>query len=40
MRHDPPRPLDFAGLAAFADIFFPRMWRRPHTFVPLGTVDR
>ena len=38
MRQDPPRPLDFAGLAAFADIFFPRMWRRRSTFVPLGTV--
>ena len=39
MRSDPPRPLDFAGLTAFADIFFPRMWRRRSTFVPLGTVS-
>lgn len=39
MRSDPPRPLDFAGLTAFADIFFPRMWRRRATFAPLGTVS-
>jgi acyl-CoA thioesterase len=39
MRSDPPRPLDFPLLTAFADIFFPRMWRRRSTFVPLGTVS-
>ena len=39
MRTNPPRPLDFAGLTAFADIFFPRMWRRRSTFAPLGTVS-
>jgi acyl-CoA thioesterase len=39
LRYDPPRPLDFAGLTAFADIFFPRMWRRRSTFKPLGTVS-
>lgn len=39
MRDDPPRPLDFASLTAMADIFFPRIWRRRTTFVPIGTVS-
>jgi len=39
LRDDPPRPLDFASLAAMADIFFPRVWLRRATFVPIGTVS-
>ena len=38
MRDNPPRPLDFAALTALSDVFFPRIWRRRATFVPLGTV--
>lgn len=38
VRDDPPRPLDFASLTALADVFFPSIWRRRATFVPLGTV--
>lgn len=39
MRDNPPRALDHASLAAFADIFFPRIWRRRATLVPIGTVS-
>jgi hypothetical protein len=39
VRDKPPRPLDFASLAAIADIFFPRIWRRRATLTPLGTVS-
>jgi acyl-CoA thioesterase len=38
MRDAPARPLDFASLAALADVFFPRLWRRRARLVPLGTV--
>jgi len=38
VRDQPPRPLDFPSLAGMADIFFPRIWRRRATFVPIGTV--
>lgn len=38
MRDNPPRPLDFASLTAMSDIFFPRIWMRRASFVPLGTV--
>jgi acyl-CoA thioesterase len=38
MRDDPPRPLDYASLTAMSDIFFPRIWLRRATFVPLGTI--
>ncbi len=38
MRDTPPRPLDFASLAALCDVFFPRIWLRRASFVPLGTV--
>jgi acyl-CoA thioesterase len=38
MRDDPPRPLDFESLTALADIFFPRIWRRRASPVPVGTV--
>ena len=39
MRDDPPRPLDYVSLAALADLFFPRVWLRRATFVPVGTVS-
>jgi acyl-CoA thioesterase len=39
LRDDPPRPLDFAGLTAMADVFFPRVWLRRATRVPVGTVS-
>ena len=39
VRDDPPRPLDFAALTALADVFFPRIWLRRATFVPVGTVS-
>jgi acyl-CoA thioesterase len=38
VRDNPPRPLDFASLTAMSDIFFPRIWLRRATFVPLGTI--
>lgn len=38
VRDQPPRPLDFTSLAAIADVFFPRIWRRRATLVPIGTV--
>ena len=39
VRDDPPRPLDFAALAALADVFYPRIWRRRATRTPIGTVS-
>ena len=39
MRDDPARPLDFCSLAALADVFFPRLWLRRATRVPVGTVS-
>lgn len=39
VRDDPPRPLDFASLSALADVFFPRVWLRRATLVPVGTVS-
>jgi acyl-CoA thioesterase len=39
MRDDPPRPLDFCGLAARADAFYPRVWRRRALMTPAGTVS-
>jgi len=39
MRDDPPRPLSFTSLAALADVFFPRLWLRRATRVPVGTVS-
>ncbi|MDP3760570.1 MAG: thioesterase family protein [Ramlibacter sp.] len=39
VRDHPPRPLDFASLAAIADVFFPRIWRRRAKLTPLGTVS-
>lgn len=39
VRDAPPRPLDFAGLAALADMFFPRVYLRRAVLVPAGTVS-
>ncbi len=39
VRDDPPRPLDFVSLSALSDIFFPRVWLRRATHVPVGTVS-
>lgn len=39
MRDAPARPLDYASLTALADVFFPRVWRRRATRVPVGTVS-
>lgn len=38
VRDNPPRPLDFAALAALCDVFFPRVWLRRARHVPAGTV--
>jgi len=39
LRDTPPRPLDFASLAAMSDVFFPRVWLRRARPVPAGTVS-
>ena len=39
VRDQPPRPLDFASLAALSDVFFPRLFVRRATAVPVGTVS-
>lgn len=39
MRDEPPRPLDFASLAAICDSFFPRIFLRRRAFAPVGTVS-
>jgi acyl-CoA thioesterase len=39
VRDRPPRPLDFASLTALSDVFFPRIWRRRASRVPVGTVS-
>jgi acyl-CoA thioesterase len=39
LRDDEPRPLDFPALAALSDSFFPRVWLRRATPVPIGTVS-
>ena len=39
MRDEPPRPLDFAALAAISDVFFPRIFIRRRRFTPIGTVS-
>jgi hypothetical protein len=38
-RHDPPRPLDYLGLAAYSDVFFPRVFLRTGRWMPAGTVS-
>lgn len=37
--NDPPRPLDFVGLAALTDIFFGRIIHVRQQMVPFGTVS-
>lgn len=39
MRDQPPRPLDFCSLVAFADVFYPRIFLRRPRRVPVGTVS-
>lgn len=39
VRDEPPRSLDFAGLTALCDVFYPRVWLRRATRVPAGTVS-
>jgi len=39
VRDEPPRPLDFASLAALCDTFFPRIYIRRRRPVPIGTVS-
>ena len=39
MRDAPARALDFPALAAFADMFYPRVWLRRALHVPAGTVS-
>jgi acyl-CoA thioesterase len=39
VRDEPPRPLDFASLAAICDCFFPRIYVRRRQAVPIGTVS-
>jgi hypothetical protein len=39
VRDEPPRPLDFVSLAAICDTFFPRIFVRRRSRVPIGTVS-
>lgn len=39
LRDDPPRPMDFCALCAYADNFYPRVWLRRPRHVPAGTVS-
>ncbi|MBL8340002.1 MAG: thioesterase family protein [Rubrivivax sp.] len=39
VRDEPPRPLDFLSLAALCDVFFPRIFLRRASWVPIGTVS-
>ena len=39
LRDAEPRSLDFASLAAMSDAFYPRVWLRRATPVPIGTVS-
>jgi acyl-CoA thioesterase len=39
LRDEPPRALDFVSLAAMADAFYPRVWRRRAVMTPIGTVS-
>jgi acyl-CoA thioesterase len=39
VRDAPPRPLDHVSLMALCDVFFPRVWQRRATRVPVGTVS-
>lgn len=39
VRDVPPRPLDAPALAALADVFYPRVFRRRGRFTPAGTIS-
>jgi len=39
VRENPPRPLDFPGLASMSDIFYPRVYLRRGKPVPAGTIS-
>jgi acyl-CoA thioesterase len=39
VRDEPPRALDFEALTALADTFFPRVFVRRPSWVPIGTVS-
>jgi acyl-CoA thioesterase len=39
VRDEPPRALDFTALAALCDTFFPRIFVKRATWVPIGTVS-
>ncbi len=39
VRDTPPRPLDMPSLAAIADVFYPRVFRRRQRFTSAGTVS-
>lgn len=39
VRDEPARPLDFCSLAALADAFYPRVWRKRALLTPAGTVS-
>jgi len=39
MRDQPARALDFCSLLALADIFYPRVWLKRASRVPVGTVS-
>lgn len=39
VRDEPPRRLDFPGLLALCDVFYPRVWLRRATLTPIGTVS-
>lgn len=39
LREEPPRPLDFASLAAISDSFFPRIFVRRRRATPVGSVS-
>jgi hypothetical protein len=39
VRDEPPRALDFCALAALCDVFFPRIFVKRASWVPIGTVS-
>lgn len=39
VRDEPPRGLDFRSLAALCDVFFPRIFVKRPSWVPIGTVS-
>jgi acyl-CoA thioesterase len=39
VRDEPPRALDFCSLAALCDVFFPRIFVKRPSWVPIGTVS-